>query len=180
MNLVLKEKIWGSYAGIAIGDAMGMPFHELTPEEIQDRAGGLVDTFFGIFSDEFIHIGYSAGQVTDDTTLTKVTADAILKYEGLISSDQFVKELSQWVIENQDFWQHGNVFGPTTKTTFYNYLVGKYDSFRESKRSWVYSGTSNGAIMRVSPSGWANPGNWQSAVELACQVVLPTHATDVA
>jgi len=180
MNIGLKEKIWGSYAGIAIGDAMGMPFHELTPEEIQDRAGGLADKFFGVFPDEFIHIGYSAGQVTDDTTLTKVTAEAILKYKGAITSDQFVKELSQWVIKNQDIWQQGNVYGPTTKTTFNNYLAGKYDSFQELKRSWVYYGTSNGAIMRVSPSGWANPGNWKAAVELACQVVLPTHATDVA
>lgn len=180
MKTIIKEKIWGSYAGVAIGDAMGMPFHELTPEEINDRCGGLVKDFYNIYSDEFIHTGYSAGQVTDDTTLTAVTANAILKYEGNISPDQFVKELSEWVLKNQDIWQQGNVYGPTTKTTFNNYVNGKYASYRELKRSWVYTGTSNGAIMRVSPAGWANPGNWEKAVELACNVIFPTHTTDVA
>lgn len=34
--------------------------------------------------------------------------------------------------------------------------------------------------MRVSPAGWAKPGNLNEAVELACNVILPTHPTDVA
>ena len=180
METTIKDKIWGSYAGVRIGDAMGMPFHELTPEEIYNRCSGWAQDFYDIFPDEFIHIGYKAGQVTDDTTLTAVTANAILKYKGNITPEQFVNELTEWVANNQDIWQQGNVYGPTTKTTFNNYMNEKFDSFLESKRSWVYSGTSNGAIMRVSPAGWANPGNWQKAVELACNVILPTHTTDVA
>ncbi|NPV56394.1 MAG: ADP-ribosylglycohydrolase family protein [Anaerolineae bacterium] len=180
MKIALKDKIWGSFAGLAIGDAMGMPFHELTPEEIRARCGGLVTTFFEIFDDEFIHIDFKKGQITDDTTLTIVTARAILKYGRQISSEQFVQELAHWVKNNQDVWQHGNVYGPSTKAAFINYINGKFDAHLNQKRSWCYTGTSNGSIMRVSPAGWAYPGRWQEAVELACNVILPTHPTDVA
>jgi ADP-ribosylglycohydrolase len=179
MNTLLKEKIWGSFIGVAIGDAMGMPFHELTPEEINSRCGGLASTFFDIFQDEFIHLGYSAGQVTDDTILTIMTAQAILKFGGWITPEQFIIELAEWVKHNQDIWQHGNVFGPSTKAAFRNYMNGIFDHHLDRTRTWCYSGTSNGSMMRVSPAGWAKPGRWQEAVQLACNVILPTHPTDV-
>ena len=176
----LKDKILGSFAALAVGDAMGMPFHELTPDEIRTRCGGLATTFYPIFEDEFIHIDFKPGQVTDDTTLTVVTAQAILKYNGQISTDQFVRELADWVKNNQEVWQHGKVYGPSTKIAFGNYLNNKFDSHLDRTRSWCYTGTSNGAIMRVSPAGWAHPGRLQEAVKLACDVILPTHPTDVA
>ncbi len=180
MGSNLKNKLWGSFAGLAVGDAMGMPFHELTTEEIKDRCGGIATGFRGIFPDEFIHLNYQLGQVTDDTTLTVVTARAILKYKGNISTEQFVGELAEWVNNNQDIWQLGNVYGPSTKAMFINYLNGKMEAHLERKRSWIFSGTSNGAIMRVSPAGWAYPGEIEKAVEIACNVILPTHPTDVA
>lgn len=175
-----QNQIWGSFAGLAVGDAMGMPFHELTAEEIVNRCGGLAEGFWNIFPDEFIHLAYQAGQVTDDTTLTVVTARSILKYGLSIKPDQFVSELVEWVKGNQNIWQHGNVYGPSTRAAFDNYLNGKLDSHLRHQRSWIYSGTSNGAIMRVSPAGWASPGRLEEAVEIACNVVLPTHPTDVA
>ncbi len=180
MAKTILDGIWGSFAGLAIGDALGMPFHELTPDEIRVRCNGLATDFYKIFEDEFIHLDYQAGQVTDDTTLTVVTARSILKYHGKISSEQFIAELASWVRDNQEIWQHGNVYGPSTKVAFSNYLTEKFDAHLEKKRSWCYAGTSNGALMRVSPAGWAKPGNWREAVELACNVILPTHPTDVA
>ena len=78
----LKNKIWGSFAGLAVGDAIGMPLHELTPSEIKKRNGGRVNTFLPIWDDEFIHLGFVPGQITDDTTLSIVTAKAIIKYKG--------------------------------------------------------------------------------------------------
>ena len=180
MNSNLKERIWGSFAGLAVGDALGMPFHELTPDEITSRCGGIVTTFHPIFDDEFIHLDYKPAQITDDTNLSIVTAKAILKYQGDLSTEQFVLELADWVKNNQAVWQHGGVYGPSTKAAFNEYLDGKFDGYLQRKRWWCYQGTSNGAIMRVSPAGWAHPGNWQKAVELACKVILPTHPTDVA
>ena len=180
MSDTLKGKIWGSYAGLAIGDAMGMPFHELTPEEIKTRCGGLAATFFPIFADEFIHLDFQPGQVTDDTTLTVVTAKAILKHKEKITADLFIQELADWVKNNQKIWQHGGVYGPSTRLAFNNYLNGKLDGHLDRTRSWCYTGTSNGAVMRVSPAGWACPGRWQDAARLACEVIFPTHPTDVA
>ena len=180
MTSALKNKIWGSLAGLAVGDAMGMPFHELTPDEIKRRCGGIATTFHPIFEDEFIHLDYKAGQVTDDTTLSIVTAKAISKYQGKITIDQFVQELADWVRNNQSIWQHGNVYGPSTKGAFNNLLNNKFDFYLDRTRTWCTSGTSNGAVMRVSPAGWANPGNIEKSVELACTVILPTHPTDIA
>lgn len=176
----LKNKILGSFAGLAIGDALGMPFHELTPEEISKRCGGLAKTFYPISDDEFIHLDYKAGQVTDDTILTMVTARAIIKHKGHLSADQFVFELADWVKNNKPIWQHGNVFGPSTKVAFNHLLNGNFRFHSDRTRNWCYTGTSNGSLMRVSPAGWANPGKIEKSVELACAVILPTHPTDVA
>ena len=64
MAKTILDGIWGSFAGLAIGDALGMPFHELTPDEIRVRCNGLATDFYKIFEDEFIHLDYQAGQVT--------------------------------------------------------------------------------------------------------------------
>lgn len=180
MNVHLKDKIWGSFAALAAGDALGMPFHELTPDEIKNRCGGMATTFYPIFEDEFIHLDFKKGQVTDDTILTLVTASAILKYKGQLSSEQFVTELGNWVKKNQTVWQYANVFGPSTKVAFDQLLNDTFNGNSTGTRTWCYTGTSNGAVMRVSPAGWAFPGNLHKAVELACAVILPTHPTDAA
>jgi len=180
VTINLKNKIWGSFAGLATGDALGMPFHELTPHEIKKRCGGLATTFYPISDDEFIHLDYKAGQFTDDTILSIVTAQAIIKYKGKLTTDQFVTELADWVKNNESIWQHGNVFGPSTKFAFKKLLNNKFDLYLDRSRTWLSNGTSNGCMMRVSPAGWAYPGNLERAVELACTVILPTHPTEIA
>ncbi|MEN6434471.1 MAG: ADP-ribosylglycohydrolase family protein [Anaerolineaceae bacterium] len=180
MQSNLKDKIQGSFAGVAVGDALGMPLHELTSDEIKERCNGRATTFFPIWSDEFIHLDYKCGQFTDDTMLTIVTADAILKYHGDISSDQFVRELATWVENNETIWRHGRVFGPTTKAAFSKLLSHIYDGYKDRSRDWCSTGVSNGSIMRISPAGWARSGNIEGAVDLACKLALPTHPTDVA
>jgi len=180
MKISLKDRIWGSFAGLAVGDAMGMPFHELITDEIKTRCGGLAKTFFPILKEEFIHLDFKLGQVTDDTTLTVVTAMAILKYKGLVSTEHFVQELAHWVKNNKSIWQLGNVYGPSTKAAFNHLDNNEFNTYEKRTRSWCYLGTSNGSVMRVSPAGWAYPGEWKKAVELACNIILPTHPTDVA
>ena len=34
--------------------------------------------------------------------------------------------------------------------------------------------------MRISPAGWPFPGKMQATVELACNMILPTHPTEIA
>ena len=50
----LFAKIYGSLAGVAIGDALGFPVHDLSKEEIKKRYGGLVDRMMPAFADDFI------------------------------------------------------------------------------------------------------------------------------
>jgi ADP-ribosylglycohydrolase len=176
----LKNKIWGSIAGLAVGDALGMPVHELTPTEIKKRNGGLVKTFLPIWDDEFIHDDYKAGQVTDDTTLSLVTARAIITFTGKITSEQFSEELAEWAKNNKVIWQHGRVYGPSTRNAFEQMMNGRSDYYKNFKRTWCSDGTSNGSIMRIAPAGWVFPGNIEKTVELACNLILPTHPSDIA
>jgi ADP-ribosylglycohydrolase len=180
MNKSLENKIRGSFACVAIGDALGMPLHELNEDEIRERCGGLATTFYPIWKDEFIHLNFKCGQVTDDTILTIVTAEIILKNHGRLSVDQFIKELADWVEINESTWRHGNVFGPTTTAMFKKFMNHEYEGYLDRNRTWMTSGTSNGCIMRIAPAGWAHPGNIEEAVALACNITLPTHPTDVA
>lgn len=176
----IKNKIWGSIAGLAVGDALGMPVHELTPAEIKHRNGGLVTTFLPIWDDEFIHLDYKCGQVTDDTTLSMVTAKAIIKYKGKPTSEQFCKEMTEWVKQNTAIWQHGRVYGPSTRYAFENLMKGNLEFYKDRTRTWCSSATSNGAVMRIAPAGWPFPGNVEKTVELACNLILPTHPTEIA
>ncbi len=180
MSEFYKKKIWGSFAGLAVGDALGMPLHELTPNEIQQRVGGKVTTFLPIWDDEFIHLDYVQGQVTDDTTLAIVTAKSIIKYQGKTTTDQFVEELAAWVKNNTKIWKHGRVYGPSTCKAFENLMEGKFDYYKDRQRAWCATGTSNGSVMRISPAGWPFPGDVKKTVELACRLILPTHPTEIA
>lgn len=47
-------------------------------------------------------------------------------------------------------------------------------------RGYVGVGSSNGAVMRISPAGMVNPGNPQQACNVVFPLVFPTHRTDVA
>jgi ADP-ribosylglycohydrolase len=179
----LFTKIYGSLAGLAIGDALGFPVHDLAKEEIRKRYGGLVDRFLPAFPDDFIHIDYKAGQITDDTILTLVTADILIKTNGLPTLADVVKSLGDWAKKNEPVWSRGEVFGDTTKASF-KYLVdcaSKGDKWEaDLTRGYATVGSSNGAVMRIAPAGMANPGKPEKASEIVFPLIFPTHRTDVA
>ncbi len=68
----LLERVAGMLAGVALGDALGMPTEFLTPAEIRAWYGqvcGLVRPH-----PEHFHAGLPAGSVTDDTDHTLIIA----------------------------------------------------------------------------------------------------------
>lgn len=183
MGNELFTRIYGSLAGLAIGDALGFPVHDMPKEEIQKRYGGLVDRMLPAFEDDFIHVGYKAGQVTDDTILSLVTADILLQTNGNPAIDDVVKSMGSWAAENEALWSQGEVFGDTTKASFKRIVdcdasgeVWKPDLVR----GYATVGSSNGAVMRISPAGMANPGKPERACEIVFPLIFPTHRTDVA
>jgi len=176
----LQRGILGSLAGVATGDALGMPVHELTKDEIFERCAGPVDRMLDPFEDEFIHLGYRAGQYTDDTILTLVTVEAILGSQGRLTAVKMADTLADWASRNEHIWTHGLVFGPSTKRAFQAFIKGDRTLFLDRSRDWCYVGTSDGAVMRIAPAGWVHPGDPDAAAALACEAVLPTHPTHVA
>lgn len=183
MESKLFTKIFGSLAGLAIGDAIGFPAHDMAKEEIQKRYGGLIDRMLPPFEDDFIHIGYKAGQVTDDTILSLVTADTILQADGKPTIDDVVKSFSKWAIENKPLWDQGEVFGDTTKASFEKMVTCTTKDVQwepDMTRGYAGVGSSNGAVMRISPAGMANPGDAEGACEIVFPLIFPTHRTDVA
>jgi len=183
MNKELFDKIYGSLAGLAVGDALGFPAHDLAKEEIQKRYGGLIDRMLPPFEDDFIHIGYSKGQVTDDTILSLVTADILLQTNGNPVIENVVKSFAEWAKNNETIWSQGDVFGDTTKGSF-----RRMREFTEHgntwqpdlKRGYAGIGSSNGAVMRISPAGLINPGKPERACDIVFPLIFPTHRTDVA
>jgi len=155
----------------------------MAKEEIQVRYGGLVDRMLPAFEDDFIHIGYKAGQVTDDTILSLVTAEILLQTNGNPAIDDVVKSLNDWAEKNEDLWLPGEVFGDTTKAAFKRIM--DYTSRGESweadlSRGYAGVGSSNGAVMRIAPAGMVNPGNPEKAGKIVFPLIFPTHRTDVA
>jgi len=183
MEKKLFNKIFGSLACIAIGDALGFPVHDMSKEEIKKRYGGLVNRMLPAFEDDFIHIGYKAGQVTDDTILTLVTADIILQTNGKPTINDVVKSFSDWAQKNKNVWSLGEVFGDTTKGSLERIIESTEKGFSwevDLTRGYATVGSSNGAVMRIAPAGLVNPGNPLSACEVVFPLIIPTHRTDVA
>ena len=77
LNDELSKKIYGCLAGVAIGDALGMPSSSLRPDQIQ-RQYGRVTTFLNAPDDHPIHAGLKQGTITDDTELTMIMINMMI------------------------------------------------------------------------------------------------------
>jgi ADP-ribosylglycohydrolase len=154
--------------------------HDMPSEEIQHRFDGRADRMVGAFADDFIHVGFRAGQVTDDTILTIQTARAILASRGRLTAPDMARWLGEWAAANEEVWSNGEVFGPSTKKAFTEFIRHSDGWTLDTHRASFDRGTSNGCVMRVAPAGLVHPGRMGAAVELAFNVVAPTHGTQVA
>jgi ADP-ribosylglycohydrolase len=94
-----------------------------------------------------------------------------------------VKSFAKWAKDNESIWSQGDVFGDTTKGSF-----RRMREFTEQgttwepnlKRGYAGIGSSNGAVMRISPAGMINPGKPERACDIVFPLIFPTHRTDVA
>ena len=173
---VLYEKILGCLAMVAIGDALGMPAHDMTQEEIKNRFGKPISSFMAPFKDSRVHKALQAGQVTDDTRLTLAMAKAYIENDGKITPQLITETIASAV--NEAF-QEGleTLFGLSTKAALNAFNSGqdpiKTGLLERSPRV----GTTNGGAMRISPVGLIHPGDLRSAVRDAAAACLATHGT---
>ena len=170
------SRAYGALAGLALGDALGMPTQAMSPEQIRavyGRITGLVD---GDASQPYAP-GMPAGSVTDDTEQALLIASLLIRGRGsssgrvALNAVEFAQALLAWedsMIERGSL----DLLGPSTKAALERVRAG------EDPLTVGGEGTTNGAAMRVTPIGiampTADPEAFAEAVWSSCRV---THAT---
>ena len=170
------SRAYGAFAGLALGDALGMPTQAMSPEQIRavyGRVTGLVD---GDASQPYAP-GMPAGSVTDDTEQALLIASLLVRGGGsssgrvALDAGDFSHALLSWedsMIERGSL----DLLGPSTKAALERVRAG------DDPLTVGGLGTTNGAAMRVTPIGiavsTADPEVFADAVWSSCQV---THAT---
>ena len=170
------SRAYGALAGLALGDALGMPTQAMSPAQIRavyGRITGLVD---GDASQPYAP-GMPAGSVTDDTEQALLVASLLVRGRGsssgrvALDAGEFAHALLAW---EDSMIQRGSLdlLGPSTKAALERVRAG------EDPLTVGGTGTTNGAAMRVTPIGiampTADPQAFADAVWSSCQV---THAT---
>lgn len=165
-----RDRALGALAGVAVGDAMGMPTQTMTPEEIA-AAYGAITGFRDAAPSQPVSAGLKAGTVTDDTEQSLLLARHLLARNGAVDQKAWANELLAW---ERDTHARGvnDLLGPSTKRAIEALQRGVPAS--EAGRS----GTTNGAAMRIVPVAIATPPEpvpvLVDAVEESCRL---THNT---
>ena len=169
------SRAYGALAGLALGDALGMPTQALSPQQIRavyGRVTGLVDAD----ASQPYAPGMAAGSVTDDTEQALLVASLLVASRGssarvTLDAHEFAHALLAWedsMIERGSL----DLLGPSTKAALERVRGG------EDPLAVGGEGTTNGAAMRVTPIGiavsTADPEAFADAVWSSCRV---THAT---
>lgn len=167
------SRAYGALAGLALGDALGMPTQAMSPQQIQTVYGHVTGLVDGDKSQPYAP-GMAAGSVTDDTEQALLIASLLLKGHGSglnLDASEFSHALLAWedsMIERGSL----DLLGPSTKEALERVRAGE-DPLRVGGE-----GTTNGAAMRVTPIGIAASTSdrqlFADAVWSSCQV---THAT---
>lgn len=167
---VCFKRVYGCLAGVAVGDALGMPAAGFTPTEIKDRFG-VIETLLDAPPDHPFHSGLKKGHVTDDTELTMLVIQMILE-DGEVTPQGMAERILKWAVERRLL--ETGLLGPSTSRAIRGLMKGKDPS--ETGRY----GTTNGAAMKISPIGIINVDNIEKIVDDVEKVCLPTHGTSVA
>ena len=170
------SRAYGALAGLALGDALGMPTQAMSPAQIRavyGRIAGLVDAD----ASQPYAPGMPAGSVTDDTEQALLVASLLVRGRGsssgrvALDAGEFAHALLAWedsMIERGSL----DLLGPSTKAALERVRAG------EDPLSVGGAGTTNGAAMRVTPIGIAvsteDPEAFAESVWSSCRV---THAT---
>ena len=167
------SRAYGALAGLALGDALGMPTQAMSPQQIQTVYGHVTGLVDGDKSQPYAP-GMAAGSVTDDTEQALLIASLLLKGHGSglnLDASEFSQALLAWedsMIERGSL----DLLGPSTKAALERVRAG------ENPLRVGGEGTTNGAAMRVTPIGIAASTSdrqlFADAVWSSCQV---THAT---
>jgi ADP-ribosylglycohydrolase len=166
----LFKKVYGCLAGVAVGDAMGMPSAGYTPNMIKERFG-VIQNLLDAPAGHPFHAGLRRGHVTDDTELTMLVVRMILD-DGHVTPQGMARRILKWAIDGHLL--ETGLLGPSTSRAIRMLMTGK-DPLETGRY-----GTTNGAAMKISPIGIINMGKLEQLIDEVEKVCLPTHGTSVA
>ena len=89
------DRAAGALWGLALGDALGMPTQNLSPDVIRRRYGRITG-FVAPFDDHPIAHGLPAGAVTDDTEMSLALGNAIIAKRG-VQAAAVAEAFSDWM-----------------------------------------------------------------------------------
>lgn len=143
------DRALGAFAGLALGDALGMPTQSMSAREIAEDYGDL-DGLAAAGPRQRIAAGMPAGSVTDDTEQAVLLAELLIEHDGKLPADEFARRLLAWergMIDKGSL----DLLGPSTKAALQRLQDGEDPSVTGR------GGATNGAAMRVTPVGIAVP-----------------------
>ena len=173
----LYDRILGSLATAALGDALGAGTEQWTTQEIIAKHGGLLRELITPPNDTF-SAGNRRGEITDDTSMMFAMAELIVA-RGKLDVEEWTQTLVRWSQTSP----HARMMGPSSRPILEALAAGKDHRLvgvvGNSKRQGARMGTSNGAAMRVAPAALIHPGDWEGACQTAVTSCFPTHETQI-
>jgi len=166
----LLDRVHGCLAGVAVGDAMGMPASSYQPHEIVESYGRIEELLDAPPGHPY-HDGLKAGHITDDTELTMLVVEMLLE-DGGATPEGMARRILKWATDRRLL--ESGLIGPSTSRAIRALMEGKDP--RETGRQ----GVTNGAAMKISPIGIINAHRMGNIVDDVEKVCLPTHGTSVA
>lgn len=166
-----KNKVYGAFYGVAIGDALGAPTELRNTKQIKETFGGLVKDFVKSPTDTFA-AGYPIATVTDDFSMTYYVAKEIIKNNGKFNYEIAKQSIIAW--GNDDYY-FDKFAGPTTRAAIEkmrNNLPTDIDPFGLINFN---AQATNGGAMKVVPVAVLAEGDLEKCAEYTFDLCRPTH-----
>ena len=186
---VKKDDIRRMVYGLAVGDAMGVPFEFKSREEIADwplmELEGVATGNSRTVARQAMHWthGLPPGTWSDDTSLTLALMESLAVSGGAIDYDAIMENFVSWSQEGA-FTPHGHSFGigSTTQSAITNFTKG-----RKKNRPALDCGlkgeqsNGNGSLMRIAPMAFwlcrhGDPNDLAKNLDYIHNVSSLTHA----
>lgn len=166
---IFYDKAFGAFAGLILGDAVGMPVEFLPPDMIK-KEYGKISSLVSV-RDFHPHKDLKFGSITDDSEQALYLAEEIIKDKAL-TYETVKKSLFRWVEEKDVF--NKSYIGPSSKKALIKLKNGE-DYLKTGNE-----GNTIGATMRVVPVGIIRAGNIKKAIDDAVISSYPTHSVSKA
>ncbi|MEE9585192.1 MAG: ADP-ribosylglycohydrolase family protein, partial [Candidatus Brocadiales bacterium] len=158
-SIETEDRFIGSVLGVAIGDAMGMPFEGWSPDKIREHWKDKV------FLSASPHRGLGPGQYTDDTHMTICHLKSLIDSGGLKPEDAAQKFL--------EWFDSGDLRGIGAATALSMKRLKQGCSWQKSGATGEYA-AGNGGAMRIAPVGLFHYNDISALKESVRQAVVIT------